>query len=189
MVFFYRLPVWGHGHKVLTCVSYLLFILNKKRVTSPLFLKLTTLAVIEPWLHGNVMLMKTVGDDKQWYWENLLPMILVTVVSDGSPSMTLLTVVIFGSPSITTSFTTGLVSMSLYSVITLSPFTTIVSTFGPVSITRVTGPRTRKQRFKKDYVISDLIHTNFTSYFYQCNLHQYTKESPGWMHDSVFWQS
>lgn len=91
------------------------------------------------------------------FQENLLSVTLVTVVIDGS----LLTMVIFGSSSITISFTTGFVSIRLYSVITWSPSTTIVSTFGPVSVTRVTllimglvlkslisGPRTRRKRCK-----------------------------------------
>lgn len=95
-------------------------------------------------------------------------MILVTVVTDGSPSMTLLIVVIFGSPSITTSFTTGLVSISLYSVITWPSFTTCVPTFGPVSITWVlitliSGTRTRRQRFKKRFIMLYLIKAIFTS--------------------------
>lgn len=111
---------------------------------------------------------------KSWLvavFKNLLPMILVTVVTDGSFSMTLVTLVIFGSVSITTSFTTGLVSVciSLYSVITWSPFTTTPSTFGPVvitwepwiigpvSITSIWGPRIRRQICKNYYSFISLM--------------------------------
>lgn len=95
--------------------------------------------------------------------------------------MTLLTVVIFGSPSITTFFTTGLVS-NLYSVITWPPSITTVSDFFSASITLISGPRTKRQRFKKDYLISDFIHLD-------CASATRTKESPGYVLHHVLWQS
>lgn len=115
-------------------------------------------------------------------------MTLVTVVTDGSPPMILLNMVIFGSPSIITSFTTGVLPNTLYSVITWSPST--LSSFEPVSITWVnlltliSGSRISRERRKKDYLITDLRNAILPIPFTSATC--ITKQSPGLVDLRVF---